>query len=195
MPAFIPWPEIKVSYEALRSEGRSHNQAAKELSTRYPVSRIGIRKKAEQEGWAQDVPAHSHNALKAAQSTAIAHDNSYPKATPERLAAILDMVARGAPEYLAAQSNGISRTTLAEWKATDLTFSNALEAAKSNRAIHRVNKIEEASDRGDWKATAFLLSRDPITKEEFGEQQQKSGIAIQINITRGDEVDTVVSTQ
>lgn len=191
MSQFIPWPEIKVSYEALRAEGKSHNTASKELSKRFPVTRIGIRKKAEQEGWAQDIPAHSHNALQAAQNTEIARNPDYPKATPERLAAILDRVATGAPEYLAAQANGIDRTTLGDWKAADPAFAKAIEQAKASRAIHRVNKIEEASDRGDWKATAFLLSRDPLTKEDFGEQQSKSGIAIQINITRGDAQDNV----
>jgi hypothetical protein len=192
---FIPWPEIKVSYEELRSSGKSHNQASKELSTRFPVTRIGIRKRAEAEGWAKDVPAHSFKAIQAANNTQIAHDPTYPKANPERIASILGMVAMGAPEYLAAQQNGIDRTTLADWKTADPAFSKAVDAAKASRAIHRVGKIEEASDRGDWKASAFLLSRDPLTREDFGEQQSKGGIAIQINITRGDDVETVVSSQ
>lgn len=195
MSQFIPWPEIKVSYEALRAEGKTHNQAAKELSTRFPVTRVGIRSKAENEGWADNEVRPHENAIQAAKSTQIAHDSEYPKATPERLAVILDSIASGAPEYLAAQKAGIDRTTLADWKAIDPSWARAVEQAKASRAIHRVNKIEEASDRGDWKASAFLLSRDPLTKEDFGEQQSKSGIAIQINITRGDAQDGVTLEQ
>lgn len=193
MSQFIPWPEIKVAYEGLIAEKRTPHQASKELSQRFPVTRQGIRKKAKQEGWADGmIPGASQNAIQAANATEIAHNSEYPKATPERLAAILEAVATGAPEYLAAQLNGIDRTTLADWKAADPSWSKAVDAAKAGRAIHRVGKIEEASDRGDWKASQYLLARDPLTREQFGEQQAKPSIAIQINISRGDDVETSV---
>lgn len=162
-----------------------NGETAYALGKLYPVTKQGIEKRAKKEGWLSAVAEGVTNWLTVARSTDIGSDTNR-RVTPEKLAGILQAVAAGAPEGLAAQAAGFRPATLSEWKADDPSLANAIATARSQRALKRIDNIEKAGDRGDWKASAYGLERDPLTREAFAQHGMGGGITIVLNIPRDD---------
>lgn len=186
MKSPIPWPEIEACYKG--------GETATVLSKRYPVTRQGIERRALKYGWVRAKPEEAVSSfLQVAQATDIINSEAR-LATPQKVAAILQTISNGATERLASIANGLSPATLTEWKGKDPKLSAAIDAARANRAIHRAGKIEEASDRGDWKASQYLLERDPMSKDDYADIRGSGGLNIQINIHRDYSEDIDVKT-
>jgi hypothetical protein len=80
---------------------------------------------------------------------------------------VLDMGAAGAPLTLIAKRIGMSRDGLDDWLKSDVEFRRLFDAAQADRALTRVEALDSAAERGDWRAAAWLLERDAATRDDF----------------------------
>jgi transposase len=93
--------------------------------------------------------------------------------TPERITAILSGIEGGLTETDAAQTAGISRGTLYNWKSEDPDLIEAIAAAKS-RFVRTLTALilQHAASRfpNSWQAAAWLLERR--FPDDFGAKQR-----------------------
>ena len=178
----VNWIAMKAEWEGGKTSYR--------LSQEYPVTRQAIDKRAKKEGWSRDAGNQQPGGwLAVAEQTNII-DEPRVGATPEKLAGILEALSAGGTQEIACRANGISPDTFRRWCERDKALAHAVDAAKSQRALKRIGNIEKAGDRGDWKASAYLLERDEQTKGSFGGHTGSGGITIVLNIPR--EPETII---
>ena len=183
-----PWLEIK----ARIISGETPYRIEKDLNNRgIKITRQGIAKRAKKEGWEPD---GNGGYLSVAENLPITqredHGVSRGLRTAERVASILQALHDGAPEYLAAEANGIAAKTLTEWKKEDPQFAAAVHQARMGNLVGQVKVIHDAGKRGDWKAADRLLQVAPETKEVFG-ASGGGGVTIVLNIQRGQTEDCI----
>jgi hypothetical protein len=77
--------------------------------------------------------------------------------TAARAKIIYDSVARGIPYNHACAIAGISVQTFCDWRKRSPVFQQRLDEAIARGVESRLKKIEQASDAGDWRASAWLL--------------------------------------
>src|SRR4051812_38584781 len=70
------------------------------------------------------------------------------KRTPELVDAIVDAVARGVPEGIAAQAAGIDRYTLTRWKKNDVALCGRIKTARAKSVEIRIEGIRKAAEGG-----------------------------------------------
>lgn len=78
------------------------------------------------------------------------------KLTPQTRRRILRCIRRGMPFSLAASAAGVALSSLHKWRGQH-SFGDAVQKAIGQGADARLKKIEDASDAGDWRASAWLL--------------------------------------
>lgn len=181
----VDWGAIEAGYRA----GKSCRQLAKD----YPgISHVAIAKRARKSGWSVDAAVETAMAL--TQLTTGSLPETY-KGTDERRAAILQKLAAGSTLDMAAKAAGITPDTLRSWRRSDTEFGTACDRAQVAWAERQVGHIDKAADRGDWRASSWLMERHPATRDEFGQQATKSGgptVRIELAINRfGDAVPVV----
>ena len=170
----VNWDAIRQRYEA----GETPRQI---WSTDVGVSRQAIEARVKRHGWKQTEAARKiarHQQMVQQQTAALASSPYAPipvqatwgKDTPETRARILYDLERGATYDLAAKAAGISHMTLSEWRKKDPEFANQVEAARSGHAITHIGVIDYAGrETKDWKASAHLLAKNPLTKADYGD--------------------------
>lgn len=91
-----------------------------------------------------------------------------PLFNQERAERLLEAVARGLPYKLAASYAGISYDTFLRWRRRGRgedapeefrQFCDQLRLAEGEAAFRLVGRVEEAAERGDWRAAGWILSR------------------------------------
>ena len=193
MPSFKPgvnWERIRQRYEA----GESANAIAKTVE----VSKQAILKHVKAKGWKQSQLGVNNLKRQAADNRAlatmatqgrapIAFQHWWGKDTPESRAKILDALDKGATYELAAKAAGLSRMTLHDWRRKDPDFAEACEAAKANHVVEHVGVIDDAGrETRDWKASAHMLAKNPLTKAEWGEAKGGGpSITVNLSVDRG----------
>ena len=90
------------------------------------------------------------------------------KLTPETRRRILRCIRRGMPLNLAASAAGVALSSLHKWRAQK-SFGDAVANAIACGVDSRLKKIEDASDTGDWRASAWLLEH--CTPEHFAKSR------------------------
>ena len=200
----VNWAEIQARF--------NDGQAAFSLAKEYDVSRQSITKRANKEGWAnvqhkvklarkvvKATTETTTNKDKERQPTTIAttkplHVQKFGKDTVEVREAILALLRDGNPKMIAAQASGISIDSFNRWVQKDLHFASLVREAESVAVVSRLQNIQKAGNRGDWKADSWYLER--TQREIFGNNDNKNNaLAVQINIHRDNQVETVdVST-
>jgi DNA-binding transcriptional regulator YiaG len=103
------------------------------------------------------------------------------KATPERIEAILDDLARGLTREQACACNNVNVTQFREWEKRD-EFPDLRAKAQATRKLALLKMVEESKD---WRSAAWLLERN--FPEEFGGQQQPQIFAQQNNFQLSEE--------
>lgn len=93
---------------------------------------------------------------------------AFGKRTPENAALILALVEKGVPEGLAAQRAGIDPDTLTNWKHDDPEMADLVEIARTEAVCRKIARVDEAGQRGDWKADSWYLEKSRLTRDEFG---------------------------
>ena len=90
-------------------------------------------------------------------------------------------------EALSCDAAGIPYITWRKWKKQDTLLAELARRAKGLRAKQRVRNIERSGNKGDWRASAYLLEHDPHTRDQYKKAEQGGGsIAVQVNVFRGD---------
>jgi hypothetical protein len=79
------------------------------------------------------------------------------KFNPKTVKRVLCCVEKGMPLSLASSAAGFSYTTLSDYRAKHPQFAEALKRSIAKGVEKRLKKIEDASDAGDWRASAWLL--------------------------------------
>ena len=188
----VNWDEIRQRYEA----GESANGIA---NSGVGVSKQAILGRIKRHGWVQSQSAKriaQHGNMIRQQAEALATDPRQPfavqaawgKDTPETRAKILAHLEKGATYELAAKAVGLSRMTLHRWREDDPGFAEEIEAARSSHAITHIGVIDYAGrEVKDWKASAHLLAKNPLTKADYGDTAKAGGPVIQVvlNVARG----------
>jgi hypothetical protein len=200
----INWAEIEAKF--------NNGQSAYSLANDYDVTRQSITKRASKEGWGivkhkvklarQVIKATTETTTKDGkerQPTTISvtkplHVQRFDKDTVETREAILALLRDGNPKVIAAQASGISVDTFNRWVQKDLVFAGMVREAESVAVVSRLQNIQKAGNRGDWKADSWYLER--TQREIFGNNDNKNNaLAVQINIHRDNQIETVdVST-
>lgn len=159
-----------------------------------PISHNAIMKRAKKEGWVVSAERWKRE-VKAAVTgnqavTAPVTDHRpvmFNKDTPEIRALILADLERGLGYTAAAERNGVSANSLRRWCEADDVFAGQCQAAIRSFEARHVDRIDQASGRGDWKASAFLLAKNPTTKQDYGDTEAKGGgpqFVVVLNIPR-----------
>ena len=177
----INWSSIEKLYRA----GKSPYAISKQLGGQ--PTRQGIQKHAIKHGWQRRQLVEPDQLTKDNWLRRCQHSNSVgAKDTPEMRALILSQIEFGAPKVLAATLSGISAETLRTWCDRDQVFLAQIQEAERIKVSARIQRIEAAGKRGDWKADRFLLQSDPTTKEIFVNSRVKGAnvINVTLNIPR-----------
>ncbi len=69
-----------------------------------------------------------------------------------------------------------------------------VQMADARALARKVERIEDAGRRGDWKADSWSLERHPASREEFGGASRNSGpeITVILNIPKPDPLPALV---
>ena len=196
----INWAEIQARFH--------DGETPYSLASHYDVSRQSIMKRASKEGCVnvqhkvklarKVVTATTETTTdkdKERHTTTIAttkplHVKKFGKDTIEVREAILALLRDGNPKMIAAQASGISIDSFNRWVQKDLHFASLVREAESVAVVSRLQNIQKAGNRGDWKADSWYLER--TQREVFGNNDNKNNaLAVQINIHRDNQVETV----
>lgn len=197
----VNWDAIRQRYEAGETPYAIHKSGV-------GVSKQAIQQRVEKHGWVQTQGSRNvatRQATHMAQAASLASSARAPvqfkgwwgKDTPETRAFVIDAIDRGATQKLAAQAAGVHENTLLNWKSNDPEFAAQIEAARSHHAIEHIGVIDHAGrETKDWKASAHLLSKNPLTKAEFGDTAKAGGpvINVVLNVARGSAEATIGHT-
>ena len=85
---------------------------------------------------------------------------------------VINEIANGSTQRLAANLVGYNEHTITEWKK-DTQFARALLAAKAAKVGHRLQKINRSED---WRAAGWLMERDPDSRDEFMPPNSSKGM-------------------
>ena len=151
-----------------------------ELAEKMNCTQQNVSLRAKKEGWEKpetplvdlcaNIPEIANTDLK-----------DIGKRTPENLAQAAEIYALSGSIQLAASSVGVHRNTLRRWIADSAEYSKLVEARRARFLASQVSKIGAAKD---WKSAAYLLARDPQTRDQYGEHEEKRGPTIVLNIHR-----------
>ena len=204
----IPWAEAEILWRQGMSEA--------EIGRRFGCSRQAVNARAKNEGWERGDPRDNGElsnlldgvdewpALVAETETvqALADPSNrrdraiaaYGARSAQHLTQILRLLERGSPRSVAARAVGLSADTLRSWLDDDESAQQLVDAAEARATVRRVDQIDGAAARGDWRGAAWLLERSPASRDDFGGHvtQVTPQLAVQINVTRGDTTPAVV---
>lgn len=164
----VPWDEIKARFEA--------GETASKLQHEYDVTRQAITQRARKEGWDKTkVPTHPE-ASKALR-------RYWGRRTNANADIICQALSVGMPPRQAVRKVGMAIETYDAWRDEDSSF-----CQKTDEAIARwsESKYAQVNQAGDWKAASEMLSRHPVTKDDWGAISGggAGGINVIINVPR-----------
>lgn len=111
---------------------------------------------------------------------------SLGKRTPENAAELCRLIERGVPHTVAAEAVGMHRDTLRSWRDDDPEFDALVAAARMGAISRKIQRIDEAGERRDWKADSWYLERAPETRDVFAGSTNKGNADIQVILNIGD---------
>lgn len=102
------------------------------------------------------------------------------------IARIIEHLGNGATHRLACLQEGVSESGWRLWRSEDPLVAAKAEQAMATYVAKQVTRIDTAGDR-DWKASAWLLERNPIARDELKPRETKGdnqGLTVVIGIDR-----------
>lgn len=183
----IPWDEVGERYRT--------GETATDLAREYDVTRQGIEKRAKKEGWDKE---HRLAKLRAQAVATIVPAERLPQdryglRTQENAEIVVAMAMQGLPHTVQAARIGMSSSALTKWKEDNPDLADAINEGYAIHAAQRAANVNEASERGDARAAQWLLERNPLTRADYGQSQDKSGptLNVIINVPREADVQTI----
>jgi hypothetical protein len=161
----IDWNLIKQRYR----QGETAYAISKSLNGK--PSKNGIANRAEREGW-ERISDSTRSVAENLPIVRRARGSSLGKRSPENIAVILDAISQGATEKVAAALAGVSSKTISRWKQEDPKFAMEIHARRAQKTAERIQQVERAAEK-NWNAAAWLLERDPHSREEFSKQNRQ----------------------
>jgi hypothetical protein len=79
------------------------------------------------------------------------------KFTPDAAHRVCRLIRVGTPVEVAAESIGVSRSTVYNWAAREARFAAALEVARAQADADLTVVLMRAVRRGSWRAAAWML--------------------------------------
>jgi hypothetical protein len=203
----VDWAKIEIRWKSGEKEAA--------LAREYGVSRQAVNQRLKREGWERGDPTVNNRQrvniknpwLPLAEETDTARRLASPetgrdkqlvafgKRTSENLSAILRLVEKGVPEGVACHSVGIDPKTLRAWKEDDETVLDLVRSAYARSIARKVERIDEAGDRGDWKADSWYLERSQATRQEYGNTNERNHSSEDIWISIGIDRDGTGRTE
>ena len=107
------------------------------------------------------------------------------KLTQDRVDIILQALEEGLSFAAAAKAAGVAPTTLQDWRAQDDVLNHQCEQAIASWERQHVQNISKAGHHGDWRASAWLLSRR--FPDRWGERKPEMERTQEIVIKWADE--------
>lgn len=162
------WPAIRAAAE----RGLTPTEIANTLPD--SPSRQAIEKRMKREGW--EVATLPNQA-----------PDTQLTGTDATRAVVLQKVRSGVPLGIAARAAGIHPNTLKNWRDDDVTFGEAVQAARAAFLARKIAQVDEAGER-DWKAASYLIERAPETRDEFGATKSDNSLTIVLQIDRSEGI-------
>lgn len=180
----VDWTEIERRYKS--------GETPYDIAKTYPVkiTRQSIMERAQRHGWDGNGPAVAAQVPVPQKRTttlpALTRDTRSAKARE----LVIDAVMKGGPLRLAAKRAALSDEFLKVWVSDDPGFRQDVERAKAECVLRKIERVDEAGERGDVKADFWFLERDLETRDEFGQAATRGngGVNIQVvlNIPRAE---------
>jgi hypothetical protein len=161
----IDWELIKQRYR----QGETAYAISKSLNGK--PSKNGIANRAKKEGWDQISP-ETRTVAENLPIVRRARGSALGKRSPENIAVILDAISQGATEKVAAALAGVSAKTITRWKQEDPQLAMEIHARRAQKTAERIQQVERAAEK-NWNAAAWLLERDPHSRDEFSKQNRQ----------------------
>jgi hypothetical protein len=174
MPRYSAKPNVDWAYIEQRVKaGESFRSIEESLPKDAKVSHQGISKRAEREGWTREAQLKL-----AAKQFKVAE--GLGKNTVERKLAIIKDLENGLLLKTAAMANGVSESTLHQWRREDEVFAAECDEAQERFIRENLGIIQQAGRRGDWKAAQWMLGKHPRSKADYAEEKQQGGASLNI---------------
>ena len=103
--------------------------------------------------------------------------------TDDLLAVVLDLIANGATQEIAASAAGISPRTWQSWCKQDERLRDAVRRARAGKVAEWMQSIDTAS-KTDWRAGQWLLQTAAETREAFNKTAESNQLQVVFNIDR-----------
>ena len=105
--------------------------------------------------------------------------------TPETAAKCLECARMNMPNKAIAAAVGVTEGAMYEWMK-NAEFRQAINLARAESAMLNLTNLQNASNRGDVKATLTQLAANPLTAEEFKGAGGSGGtqINVLVNVPR-----------
>jgi hypothetical protein len=106
--------------------------------------------------------------------------------TPELIARVLDRLRGGATLTLACMAEGMTDAYLRQLRKEEPALDSMVRQAQSEFVARKAREIDTAGER-DWKASAWLLERHPLARDELKPRETKGdnqGLTVVIGIDR-----------
>ena len=153
----VDWVAVEASW---RSGETSYN-----LAMLWGVAKQTIDARAKRLGWERKGGKTGRGWLEVVQRTWV--EPVGDKDTPEIRAAILESLTDGLSMGAAAQLCGLSRSALDAWRERDHAFNSMVDAARAQFVRGQANNVKSAGDRGDWRASSWLLERHHASRADY----------------------------
>ena len=191
-------PTPGVDWTAIHAAWLDGKQSLAPLARSYGISPQAIRKRAKRDGWparpklerwkapvAETPTAQAITAPKTRRDRQLA---AFGARSPENAQRILDFLSRGVSEATACKAVGLHRDSLLRWKKDDPEFASLVIIARHEALARKEQRLDEAGERGEWRADLAVLERSPETRADWsdrGGHGSGGGVHIQLNIERG----------
>ena len=180
------WVAIKKQY----LDGASFHRLARVTG----AAKSTIQERAKKEGWREEREALDSTRERVAKMPIHrGGPNESPRFTPENVTTIIHYLEQGASRKAAAAAAGIHVDTLKRWIVRDEEFKCAIDIAEAAGPARQASRINQAGERGDWRADAWLLKHSPRTRDEWAEASSgTNGVTVNLQIFgREDEPVTI----
>ncbi len=163
--AGVNWREIELAWKG----GASPSKLAKQ----HNVTRQAIEGRRDRHGWERDEAAAALVETETGQRVtepATRADRriiANGKRTIANMELVLEMLMEGSSVRMAAQRIGMASTTLHDWMKGDQDFARMAAAAEAEAGLQNLEQVRAAGARGEWKASAWLLERMRVSREDF----------------------------
>lgn len=185
-------PKPGVNWDWIRDKvenGTTKAQAARDHKEEFgiDVTPQAITKRSNKEGWQKTKNYWLKQTENLPRYSTEDNRSLLYKKTPENLAQVLDFINKGMTFQRAAELAGLSDDTINRWKKEDAEFAALITQAQRQFEHDRLENIQKAEERGDWKASAYMLERNPATKEIYAQSQGNTGgIQVTVNVHRAE---------